>query len=205
MHACTCTHAHTPAHTHTHGCISSFIWLGLYADAIMRQLLVHTSSLLHSPCFFSALHSRGKKNPFQHTPNADFQTFPAMIMSKTISWFITPPFYWNNSASVIYICFSKVKTLPWTFLSKALNNTVRMEENRVDAHGWTGPRLRGWRYRCCPRSHCRRPHHQTPARRSTGTRRLPPPQISSSVFHSWPAASPPETQRQRKGHTLFNI
>lgn len=36
-------------------------------------------------------------------------------------------------------------------------------------------------------------------------RRLLPPQISSSVFHSWPAACAPETKRQQRGHTLFNI
>lgn len=39
----------THTHTHTHrswDCISSFIWLSLYTDAIIRQLPVHTSLLL---------------------------------------------------------------------------------------------------------------------------------------------------------------
>lgn len=80
-----------------------------------------------------------------------------------------------------------------------------MNFKNTGTHGWKSLRQRGWHCHCYPHSHYRRPHHQTPARKSMGRRRLPPPQISSSVFRSWPAASAPETERQQRGHTLFNI
>ena len=195
-------------------CISSLFWLGLYTDAVPNEggclhiLLLYYSvrlwaslSLLSSP-----LHSLDCK----FTLSTDVQIrflWPALIVRYRkirllfLSWLEKP-------LSVLQLCFPRDGMMTSILLSIAhVSHTGRGGWNLKGAgtHGWKGPRRRGWHCHCYPRSHCRRPHHQTPARKSTGRRRLPPPQISSSVFRSWPAASAPETQRQQRGQTLFNI
>lgn len=77
MRACTHTLTHTCVHACVrgdHGCISSFIWLWLYADAIMRQLLVHTFSLLQPPLFPLCSAQLWWEMQSLSTPNPDFQT-----------------------------------------------------------------------------------------------------------------------------------
>lgn len=213
--------SHSVANTQleTHQLIQPDEWV-----CALMLLLMREAACVSFP-FITALDSQhhSASSPLSHSHGCKFTLLslinthafalvdlhPALIVSNNITLATCVfPILIKNSSHIFRFFFWRLKILILLpiahFCLTEQNAQMYKKKKDSSTHGWRSLRQRGWHCHCYPHSHCRRPHHQTPARKSTG-RRLPPPQISSSVFHSWPAASAPETQRQQRGHTLFNI